>query len=255
MDTMDKVSEESLKRVGWITAKTILTIADATLSTAFQLSIETASKGMERIEEAKRRAVDQLLRNSDCSEPKNIPSRLSEDLQGIARGNTERIEHVLWREKEAVKSLLKLAKSSELEDLINEQCKNLEITAERAIELIKRTFRFIVEMQAVQLSEETEDEKEKKELMVIPTRQFKGTLDHNFLRKSLDEKELEYYDKVREEDSDFDKKQAEVLNFMDGKRTVREIVAAVSAEYSDTDPQHVLRFLYDLEKVRLISLK
>jgi len=56
MDTIDKVSEESLKRVGWIAASAALTLANATFETAFQLASETASKGMIRIEEAKPRS-------------------------------------------------------------------------------------------------------------------------------------------------------------------------------------------------------
>jgi DNA-binding PadR family transcriptional regulator len=59
---------------------------------------------------------------------------------------------------------------------------------------------------------------------------------------------------VRETDGDFDKKSAEILNFMNGKRSVYEIVKAVSAEYSETNPEHVLKFLRDLEKAKLVEL-
>lgn len=36
---------------------------------------------------------------------------------------------------------------------------------------------------------------------------------------------------------------------------IYEIVKAVSAEYSDTDPEHALRFVRDLEKLKLVSLQ
>jgi hypothetical protein len=42
---------------------------------------------------------------------------------------------------------------------------------------------------------------------------------------------------------------------MNGKRNLYEIVKAVSAEYSDTDPEYALRFVRDLEKLKLVSLQ
>jgi DNA-binding PadR family transcriptional regulator len=59
---------------------------------------------------------------------------------------------------------------------------------------------------------------------------------------------------VREKDQDFDKKRAEVLNFIDGKRSVYQIAKSVSAEYSEIDPERVLKFLRDLEKAKLVQL-
>jgi DNA-binding PadR family transcriptional regulator len=40
---------------------------------------------------------------------------------------------------------------------------------------------------------------------------------------------------------------------MDGKRTVYEITEALSAEYGPTNHAHVMRYLRDLEKMRLVS--
>lgn len=59
---------------------------------------------------------------------------------------------------------------------------------------------------------------------------------------------------MREKDEDFDKKSAEVLNFMNGKRSIYEIVKAVSAEYSETNPEHVVKLLQDLEKAKLVEI-
>jgi len=42
---------------------------------------------------------------------------------------------------------------------------------------------------------------------------------------------------------------------MDGKRTLYEIVRAVSAEYTETKAEDLLKFMRDLEKMKLISLE
>jgi hypothetical protein len=87
---------------------------------------------------------------------------------------------------------------------------------------------------------------------LLPRKLFKGTLDFELLKKAIGEKEYEWYGEVGEKDADFGKKEAEILNFMDGKRSAHDILKSVSAEYSETNPEHVLRFLKDLEKAKLV---
>ena len=69
------------------------------------------------------------------------------------------------------------------------------------------------------------------------------------------EKEYESYRDMDEKDREFGKKAAEVVNFIDGKRSVFDLANAVSAEYSETNSEHVLKFLRDLEKLKLVSFK
>ena len=74
------------------------------------------------------------------------------------------------------------------------------------------------------------------------------------IRKALAEKEYEWYEEKRKKDTTFRMKMVEVLNFMDGKRNLYEIIRAVSAEFTDTRAGDILKFLRDLEKMKLISL-
>jgi hypothetical protein len=90
---------------------------------------------------------------------------------------------------------------------------------------------------------------------LVPKRLFKGTLDFEAVRKGLSEEEFEWYREIDEKDREFHRKAAEILNFMDGKRSLHEILNAVSAEYGETDPEHVLKFLRDLEKISLVAFE
>jgi hypothetical protein len=253
MDTIDKVSEESLKRVGWIAASAALTLANATFETAFQLASETASKGMIRIEEAKREAIEELFKKKQDPKLKDKPEELVKELDRIASHYRSRIEHFAWREQEAAKSVRRLGESPELDASLNEYCRDIEGLANREIARLQEAVSFIAKTSALILPGQPQPAESDKELKLIPKRLFKGTLDFGVLKKTLSEKELEWYE-AREKDEDLGKKSAEVLNFMNGKRSVYEIMKAVSAEYGETNPEHVLKFLRDLEKAKLVEL-
>jgi hypothetical protein len=254
MDTIDKVSEDSLRRVGWIVTNAALTLANATFETAFQLASETASKGIIRLEEANREAVKELFKKRQDPKLKDKPEELAKELEKTASHFKNRIEHFAWREQEAVKSVRRLGETPELNASLDEYCRDIEYLANRERARLQETMSFIAKTAASILPSQPEHVEPDKELVVIPKRLFKGTLDSNVLKKTLSEKELEWYEEVREKDGDFDKKSAEVLNFMNEKRSVYEIVKAVSAEYSETNPEHVLKFLRDLEKANLVEL-
>jgi hypothetical protein len=254
MDTIDKVSEDSLRRVGWIVANATLTLANATFETAFQLASDTASKGMIRIEEAKREAVEELFKKRQEPKLKDKPEELVRELERTASHYKNRIEHFAWREKEAVKSVRRLGESPELNASLSEHCRNIADLATQEIARLQETLSFIAKTSSLTLPSQAEHAEPDKELGIVPKRLFKGTLDSSVLKKVLSEKELEWYEEVRETDGDFDKKSAEISNFMNGKRSVYEIVKAVSAEYSETNPEHVLKFLRDLEKAKLVEL-
>ncbi len=100
-----------------------------------------------------------------------------------------------------------------------------------------------------------EPEAEKQAKTIIPKRLFKGTLDPDTLKKLLGEEEFRWYEDMAQKDTKFPIKRAEILNFMDGKRTLYDIVRAVLAEYAELSAEHALKLIKDLEKTKLISLQ
>jgi hypothetical protein len=101
----------------------------------------------------------------------------------------------------------------------------------------------------------TEEDRRDELKNLVPKRLFKGTLSFDAIRKGLGEKEFEWYREIGEKDKEFDKKSYEILNFMDGKRSLYEILKEVSAEYSETESERALRFLRDLEKIGFVAFK
>ncbi|MEM2119082.1 MAG: DUF4910 domain-containing protein [Candidatus Bathyarchaeia archaeon] len=254
MDTIDKVSEDSLKRVGWITTIAAITLANAAEKEAYFFACTTASKGLIRIAEATTQILRELQAKTENPKLWKNKRQLAKEITETAAYGKTKIEHVVWREQQAVKSVKKLASTSELDAFIRKCCKDLAGAGKRETAKIEETLNYLAKTLKIKLAkiEETKAEKELKKL--VPKRLFKGTLSSDYLKELLGEKEYEWYTKVGEEDLHFAKKMAEIINFMNGKRTAYDITKAVSAEYSPTNAEHVLKFLQDLEKVKLTKL-
>jgi len=51
----------------------------------------------------------------------------------------------------------------------------------------------------------------------------------------------------------FDSSLFEIINLMDGKRTILDIRHTISCEYDETDVEFVLHFVEDLKKMGLVE--
>jgi len=255
-DTPDKVSEDSLKRVGWIATVAAFTLANATPETAFRLASLTASKGITRIEDATTEATEELFKKKDDPKLKEKPEELAKELAKTAMHYRNKLEHVIWREQQATKSVTKLGENPELTTLINKLVADLANQSQQKLARFEETLAFIAKTQGISVPAELEETAAETELeKLVPKRQFKGTLAFDVLKDALGEKEYEWYQEIYEKDPEFGKKSAEYLNFIDGKRTAHDILKAVSAEYGETNPEQVLKFLRDLEKAKLLTFQ
>lgn len=250
MDTMDKVSEASLRRIGWIAAVTALELARADATSGFAIASLTCSKGLARIADAGGKASEELFAAKNDSDKKAKGNELAK----LIKSHTNRIEHIARREQGAVRSVSKLGSSKQLEDFLSVQVHALAEAGRSELARLDEAILAIKDDScAIRGVKETPSEKESK--MLIPTRRFKGNLEWTLLRDFLGEAGYEPYVKIEAADHAFMAKTPEMIYLMDGKKTVYEIVMAVSAECGPTDHSHVLRFMRDLERMKLLSLR
>jgi len=249
MDTMDKVSEESLRRVGWIAAVSALELAHADASSGLALASLTCSKGLARIAEAGGKAHDDLFGARDDAKTKGKGKKLAK----LIKHHASRIEHVVRREQEAVRSVRKLGSTQELEDFVTVEARALAEAGKRELARLDRTIATIQDGLRVKIPVATATPAEKESVGLVPKRRFKGNLEWTLLRDFLGEAGYKAYKKVEETDHNFMAKTPEIIYSMDGKRTVDDIVRAVSAECGPTDHSHVLMYLRDLERMKLVS--
>jgi aminopeptidase-like protein len=255
MDTIDKVSSDSLKRVGWITTVAGLTLANAGIEEAMLLANQTCSRGLTRIEEAQREAAQSLYEKKDDPKNKTNKKQLAKTLAKTASDFKEKIEHIAWREKLAVSSVKRLATNPELDSRIQKYIEDIEHSRKRALSTIEKNLSLTAKTLGLIFPVEIEEtEAEKQAKTIVPKRLFKGTLDPDTLKKLLGEEEFRWYEDMAEKDTKFPIKRAEIINFMNGKRTLHDIVKAVLAEYTEVSVEHALKLIKDLEKTKLISL-
>ncbi|UCH31586.1 MAG: DUF4910 domain-containing protein, partial [Candidatus Bathyarchaeota archaeon] len=252
MDSIDKVSEDSLERVGWIATVATLTLADARIDDALLLAKLTRQGGMARLQHASQEAISNVSQAR-----RNLSSkRLSKELTRIIMDFRNKIEHIVWREKKAMGSVKELETSAELEKLLKNYVADIESLGNLEITRFDEVLTSLTETAGVTIKPRAKDSKEiKKAKNLIPVRLFKGAFDLNALKRALGEAGYAWYEKAIKKDKDFRKKLFEILNFMNGKWTVYEITKAVSAEYSETSIKHTLRILDDLKKTKFISFK
>jgi len=250
MDTMDKVSEESLRRISWIAAVSAVELAQADARSGFALASLTCSKGLARIAEAGGKASDDLFGARDHAGAKGKGKKLA----GLIAYHGSRIDHIVRREQEAVRSVRKLGSTKDLEGFVAMQARALADAGKRELARLDGTVAAIRDGLHVKIPVVVVTPAEKESMELVPKRRFKGNLEWTLMRDFLGEEGYNAYRKVEEIDKSFMAKTPEIIYFMDGKRTVDEIVRAVSAEFGPTDHSHVLMYLRDLERMKLVSL-
>ena len=256
MDTIDKVSSGSLKRVGWVAAVATLTLANAEVNEAILFANQTLQRGLSRIKKASVEVIQALLNTKTDPKLKKKPEELSKSLLKTVQTYEDKLKHIVWREEEAIKSVRRLASSADLDVFINDCLKEISTCRKKELAKVEKLLSFISKENKLKMPKKLEEtENEKKARSIIPQRLFKGTLSTaDVIRKEFAEKEYEWFEEMIKKDINFEKKVKELLNFMDGKRALSDIVKAVSTEYGEFKVEDALKFIRNMEKLKLFSI-
>jgi hypothetical protein len=249
MDTMDKVSEESLRRISWISAVSTLELANADADSGIALASLTCSRGLARIADAGGKASAELFSVRDDSKTEDKGKRLAK----LIKHHSSRIEHITRREQAAVRSVRRLGGSKELENFVRAQNQAIADAGRRELVRLEASIAIIRNSLRVKIPDVAATPAEKESMGLVPKRSFKGNLEWTLLPDFLGEEGYKAYKKIEAIDHNFISKTPEIIYLVDGKRTVDDIVRAVSAECGPTDHSHVLMYLRDLERMKLIS--
>jgi len=244
LDTIDKVSEDSLHRVGLAVASSVLTLADADETTVHGLATLTCSEGMRRISDVVKKASHELFKHKGSSG----------EVKRLAGHHLTKLRHVTEREHRAVMSVDRLDSVGGKDEFVRHQMASLvehgSREKARMDSIIERSLHGVTS-DAPQTTAESGGVPWSR--AVVPTRLFKGTLDSDAIAESLGRDAYQWYRDIEKKDQSFSKKMYEALNLMDGKRDIDEICEFVSAEYGPTDVEDLLKFLTDLKGIRFVT--
>ena len=250
MDTIDKVSEDSLRRAGWITAVAALGLANADDKTAFEWANLSIAKGSSRVMNAGRKAAEDMFVARAAPKSKDRAGELAK----LAEYHRARLEHVSSREQAAVRSLTRLADPKKLRAFVDKHCSEIAALGRREQDRFEDVVAHIEEDLGVDLRRSGKEKWSSQEGMdIVPKKLFKGTLCYDVIRDTLSRAEYEKFQDLEDSDPDFGKKSVEILNFMDGRRSVADLVRAVSAEYSPIEPRTVKAYVEFLRKMGLVE--
>ncbi len=196
MDTMDKVSEDSLRRAGFAAATAILTVANADERTAIELAANTCAEGMKRVTDRVRHASEELFAKIDS--PKQS-KKTGEELAKLIRHHRMCIRQITSREAGAIRSVCRLHDSESLRDFVAEQVNDIETHGARESLRFEHIIDTITADKNVMIPKrlkETEIEIEVRG--IVPRRLFKGTVDSDYMAEELGD-DYQWYHEVEEQ--------------------------------------------------------
>lgn len=242
MDTMDKVSEDSLKRVGWAATVSALTLANADIRTARRMACLTCSEGMNRISEAVASAASDLLSEAVAARERAL----------AADRHRATVAHVVRREVEAVRSVRRLDRASSSDGFVEDQIRAVENHGAEELGRLEGIIGSAVN--TVMRARGGNGTKAMRAAdVIVPKRRFKGTLDEEAGARLLGDEWSEWHGKAESKDPNWGRKTYEMVCLMDGKRTLGEIVRFVTAEFGPTDYGDAVTFVELLKKATLLS--
>ena len=231
-DDASRVDSTKLKRVGVATGAAVLAIANADEKTALELASLTTAHGLKRIAETGTR-LTRKIQGLDKSD-ENYAAKLGPVyLRGV-----KMLDEALSREGMALKTVERLSKIS---DQIMDMEKQLSDVTESEKKRLKKLYeRTAGDVKAKIIREE--DRAVKETMKLIPKRTHEGparTLTQSEVQSEEDKKWFaQFLSRVG-----MGGMALELLNFVDGKRSIYDISVALSLEFSDIEPVEIKKYL------------
>ncbi len=234
-DTPDKVDPVELERCEIISTGTMWYLANLTNAQALDLAYLTSANSLSRLGQSGRRAMALVSASSET----NLPADAG-DAKIIVKENA-RVE------KEAVASILTFNNNDEVRHAINEICTRLDAEAAFLTADIERIAASrMSDKNVVTVSPAPKD-------LRIPVRLTRGPLDFGLPASKLKAKDSLYYSSA--EFTLGGDERFELVNFIDGKRTVEEIRDALTGEFKPVNTQVVSHYIDDLVKTGVVQWK
>ena len=220
-DTPDKVDPVELERCEIISAGAMWYLANLTVEQAMDLAYVVNAGASARLDQSARKAYQALTSGQDAHDAHTT------------------VEHVLWQELEGVSSILDFNDAKDVGALLEKIESKLKTQYEILAGIASSP------ADAPQLQRTTDQR--------IPVRLTRGPLDFALPASLLDSTGAAWY-RSKEFALDGDMR-FELVNFIDGKRSVSEIRDALSAEFSPVALAVVAHYISDLISAGTVKWK
>ncbi|UCE42279.1 MAG: DUF4910 domain-containing protein [Candidatus Aminicenantes bacterium] len=248
-DTPDKCDPTEMKRITSLALASSLFIANADDQDAINIAREVFSRACSRMTERTNNSIRLIHQFAEHPEKrKNLPEIYS---------NVTRYPVVHAQiERANLTEIKELCQEDRTKQMIDEMAKALDNQARTEYEKINYSHGLYLHHYGIDGKKFRPNEFYQRAAIVIPERHFKGPLVSSEMREKMSE---EYNEWLAENGAKIGgysgSKQFEIVNLMDGKRSLLKIRDIVSCEFDETDIEFVFRFAQELERLGLITFK
>ncbi len=233
-DTPDKVDPVELQRSEVISAATMLYLANLTDEQAVDLVALAAANSAKRLADGARRAR------------RMIASAAAKDLAAAWSDAVNLVEHRAGWEVETLESVLTFNAGKSVASEVSSAASEIQRQKEYFVNELRHA---AVLRGAKENSGRAGDAPDRR----VPVRLTRGPLDFGLPASKLKGKDSLYYSSP--EFTLGGDERFELVNFINGKRSVTDIRNALSAEYTPIDAQNVAHYLEDLVKTGVVRWK
>ena len=251
LDTVDKADSTHLQRVGYAVCMTLLMQAYAESDDAMFLATQVHAHAHTRITQTTQKYIHDAIETIGETNKGALLAR-------TLRKAMESIRHITRRESMALQSVKILSPhDSELfefidamvEDLAQERQEELR-KLRQAEQLLSRSIGYTPLRRLVLLKKEREAKTK------LPRRKFQGPLYFTDLRRQANPDDAEWLRLGQKDQPGFVEVLIELTNFMDGHRTLYEVVTALEAEFGKVaNINTVDRFVQILQALDYIDVE
>ncbi len=247
MDTPDKCDPTEMKRIISLALAASLLIANADDEDALKIALEVHSQAHARMTARTEKSVRLMHQYASHPKKKKELAKLHANLL-----NYPRLQALI--EAENTREVIELCRDEVSRKTINQLAEDLSQQAERETEKIELMYKIFIQRYGLNSGNIRPILEYREASRLRPKRLFKGPLPWNAMREKLDTKSMAWYDKNRAKaGGSYGSKTYEIVNLMNGKRTLLDIRHIISCEYDETDVEFVLHYVKDLEKIGLVS--
>jgi hypothetical protein len=245
MDTPDKCDPTEMKRIISLALAASLFLANADNEEAMSLAQEVSSQAVLRVAEKTNKSILMLQQNASNPEKQGNLSELYSNFIQYPRVQIQ-------LEKENIREVSELCTEKKYKSIIEEIAENLDYHTQQEQQRIRSAYELILNQYKLQERQPATTEASETAASLVPKRLFQGPLTRNFLREKISPQDFRWYSSNMDlAGGNADSKMYEIVNLMNGKRSLLDIRHIISCEYDETSLEFVVHFAQDLEKAGL----
>ncbi len=246
MDDLDKVDPSELKRIGLISLGSALFLANAEEREAIRVATEVASQSLKRLSERTKMNMDDLYKIS-------IAKQQSSEISRCFNESNIFTDIQVQVEMESLRAIEHLSSTARVKGLIEKLNETLKNSASLEKMKLKQYYNILCDMRGIKPGPARVSSDEQELSVIVPKRLFRGPISQFYFEDLMGEEGMKWYREYSRKDRGWINRRTEILNFMDGKRSLLDIYYAVSAEFGRSDMLFYRKFTEDLKEHGLID--